>query len=82
MITQLALAVFGLTALWLAMGSSPRGRRWAPVIGLAGQPAWITFAVQAQAWGLLALSLAYSAVYIRGAWVQWRPARWTTRSKG
>ena len=72
---QLALAVFGLTALWLAMGRSERGRRWAPVIGLAGQPFWIAFAWSVGAWGLLTLSLAYTAVYARGAWVQWRPAR-------
>ena len=47
-------------------------RRWAPVVGLCGQPFWIAFALQSSAWGLLALSLAYSAVYVRGAWVQWR----------
>lgn len=69
---QIALAFFGLTALWLAMGASARGRRWAPAVGLAGQPFWIAFAIQSNAWGLLALSLAYSAVYARGAWVQWR----------
>ena len=47
-------------------------RRLAPVVGLCGQPFWIAFALQSSAWGLLALSLAYSAVYVRGAWVQWR----------
>lgn len=72
---QFALAGFGLTALWLAMGASARGRRWAPLIGLCGQPCWIVFAVQSKAWGLLVLALAYSAVYARGAWVQWRGPR-------
>lgn len=71
--TQVALAFFGLTALWLAMGQSECGRRWAPLVGLCGQPFWMWFAVGAQAWGLLVLSLAYTAVYVRGAWVQWRP---------
>ncbi|MBH2008306.1 MAG: hypothetical protein I8H71_01265 [Xanthomonadaceae bacterium] len=74
MLTQLALAFFGLSAMWLAMGTSARSRRVAPLVGLAGQPFWIAFAISAEAWGLLALSLAYSAVYVRGAWVQWRPA--------
>lgn len=69
---QLALAFFGLSALWMATGRNERARRWAPLVGLCGQPFWIAFAVQASAWGLLALSLAYSAVYVRGAWVQWR----------
>ena len=71
---QLALALFGLSALYMATGTNLRARRWAPVVGLCGQPFWVVFAVQADAWGLLALSLAYSAVYVRGAWVQWRRA--------
>ena len=69
---QIALAFFGLTAMFMAMGHNARARRWAPVVGLCGQPFWIVFALQSSAWGLLALSLAYSAVYVRGAWVQWR----------
>jgi hypothetical protein len=56
----------------LAMGRSARGRKWAPLIGLAGQPLWIIFAFQVQAWGLIPLATAYAAVYARGAWVQWR----------
>jgi hypothetical protein len=69
---QLAIAVFGLSALWLAMGNWPPGRKWAPVIGLCGQPFWMYFAWQADGWGILALTAAYTAVYARGAWVQWR----------
>ena len=71
-VIQLALAVFGLTAMFMAMGNNPRARRWAPIVGLCGQPFWIAFAIGALAGGLLVLSLAYSAVYVRGAWVQWR----------
>ena len=71
---QLALAVFGLTAMWLATcNKSQTAHRWAPLVGLCGQPFWIWFAIGVQAWGLLILSLAYTAVYARGAWVQWRP---------
>lgn len=69
---HIALAFFGLTAMFMAMGNNASARRWALVVGLCGQPFWIAFALQSSAWGLLALSLAYSAVYVRGAWVQWR----------
>lgn len=68
--TQFLLAAFGLTALWMATGNSLPARRWAPVVGLLGQPFWMVFAIEARAWGLLALSGAYTAVYLRGAWVQ------------
>lgn len=64
---QLLLAVFGLTALWMAYSPSPRARRWSPFVGLLSQPAWIAYAVDADAWGLLLLSAAYTAVYARGA---------------
>ena len=69
---QFALAIFGLTALFMATGMDPRARRWAPIVGLCGQPAWLWFAYDVHAWGLAMLSLAYTLVYIRGAWVQWR----------
>lgn len=69
--TQFALAFFGLTAMWLAMGRDPRGRRWAPIVGLCGQPFWIWFAYTVEAWGLMLLAFSYTGVYIRGAWLQW-----------
>jgi len=69
--TQFIMALFGLTSIYCAMGNNPCLRKWAPVIGLAGQPAWGWFAWQSQAWGLGLLVLAYTLVYIRGAWVQW-----------
>ena len=72
---QFALAFFGLTAMWLATGTNARGRRWAPVVGLCGQPFWIIFALGTNAYGLLLLSLVYSAVYVRGIVVQWRAVR-------
>lgn len=53
------------------MGNSARGRKFAPVVGLLGQPAWVWFAIQSKAWGLLLISIAYTLVYIRGAWQQW-----------
>ena len=74
-VIQLALAAFGLAALWMATGSNPTARRWAPVVGLLGQPAWVAFAVQADAWGLLALSVAYTLVYARGCVVQFMRVR-------
>ena len=68
---QFALAIFGLSALFMATGHNHRARRWAPIVGLVGQPFWLIFSIQTSAWGLLALSLAYAVVYIRGIWLQW-----------
>jgi hypothetical protein len=71
--TQLFIALFGLSGVWMAMGRNPTQRKWAPIVGLCGQPFWALFAWQTQAWGLGLLVLAYTAVYIRGIWVQWGP---------
>jgi hypothetical protein len=47
--TQFFLAAFGLTSIWFAMGHNARLRRWAPVIGLCGQPFWFAFALETKA---------------------------------
>jgi len=69
--TQLFIALFGLTSVWCAMGHNVKARKWAPVIGLCGQPFWAWFAYQTNAWGLAALVAAYTVVYVRGILVQW-----------
>lgn len=68
---QLAIAVFGLTSMWMALGNSAPLRKWAPVLGLAGQPFWFTATVPTQQWGMVALCVAYTLVYINGIRVQW-----------
>lgn len=66
-ILQFCMAAFGLTALWLAFnGKARRARRWAPVIGLLGQPFWFYFAWQQKSWGVLMLVIAYTFVYLNG----------------
>ena len=72
---QLALAVFGLASAWMAMVSlSARMQRWAPVVGLCGQPAWAAFALSldpAIGWPLYLTVPAFTLVYLKGCWVRW-----------
>ncbi len=63
---QLAMAVFGLAALAMATSRNAGARRWSCAVGLLGQPAWVAFAYQSNAWGLAALAAAYTLVYLRG----------------
>lgn len=69
-VVQLGLAGFGLTALWMAMGRNSAAQRWAPVVGLCGQPFWLAYALGSDGWGLVVLVCAYTVVYARGAWVR------------
>jgi hypothetical protein len=74
-LVQLGIAVFGLSALFMAMGNVPLFRKWAPIVGLVGQVFWAMYAISVGAWGIGLLVLAYTAVYIYGVWVQWwKPA--------
>lgn len=68
---QLFIAVFGLTALHLGLGVESRLRRWAPLIGLCGQPFWVVHAWKSGGWGIAILVAAYTVVYANAALVQW-----------
>ena len=69
---QLLIAIFGLTAIYMAMGDNTKLRKWAPVVGLAGQPFWFMFAVSADGYGLMVLTIAYTLVYVRAIFIQFR----------
>lgn len=69
---QLAIALFGLTALVFAMGKHPGRRKWAPIIGLMGQPFWFMATVPTAQWGMVALCCAYTVVYMHGIITHWR----------
>jgi hypothetical protein len=71
---QFALAFFCLSSILMAMGRNQTARKWAPIVGLCGQPFWAAFAYGTGAWGLMLLVAANTAVYARGAWLQWRIA--------
>lgn len=71
---QILLAAFGLLAVYMSMVSiRPTHRRWAPVVGLCGQPFWLYATITAGQWGMVALCCAYTALYARGAW---KAIRW------
>lgn len=63
--SQFFMALFGLSAMALALSPRPTCRAWAPMVGLYGQPAWAYFAYETHALGLGVLVAAYTTVYIR-----------------
>lgn len=70
---QIFIALFGLSAVYMAMVSeSTAARRWAPVVGLAGQPFWLYATGSEGQWGMFALCCAYTVIYLRGAWKAFR----------
>jgi hypothetical protein len=66
MIPQLGIALFGVLAIFLANCLDIRLRRWASVAGLIGQPFWFFAALDAQQWGILALTGLYTLAWAKG----------------
>ena len=66
------MALFGLTAMALALSARPTRRAWAPMVWLYGQPAWAYFAYETGALGLGVLVMANTVVYIRAICVNGR----------
>ena len=61
-IAQVGLTIFGLTALILVA----KKNKWGFVIGLISQPFWIATSLINQQWGVFAVSVAYSFIWIFG----------------
>lgn len=60
---QLVILFSGALAIVLTQLPSPRAQRWAPLIGIVGQPFWLWASWHAQQWGMFTMSLVYT-----GAW--------------
>jgi len=69
---QIAIAIFGVTAVWLSQDARPTWRRWACLFGLCGQPFWFYTAWKHEQWGILILCFFYTYSWARGL-KQWQP---------
>jgi len=70
---QLGIAIFGLTAVFCTQAGIPRLVRYAPILGLAAQPFWLThFARNLQEeWGVFVVCVVYTFIWGFGFWRQW-----------
>lgn len=76
MIEQIAIGLFGATAIYLSQDSRANWRRWSCIFGLIGQPFWFMAAIKAQQWGIIVLCCLYTISWTRGVWTNWfRAAR-------
>ena len=71
MIAQGFIFVCGVGGLWLVNCVRPRTRRWGPVLGLLGQPAWFATTIINGQWFIAGLCIFYTAAWARGFWSHW-----------
>lgn len=77
-ITQVAIAVFGVTAVFLSQSKNAETRRYASIFGLLGQPFWFYMAWNTKQWGILALCFLYTASWLQGFYNNWMVYKKTT----
>ena len=71
MLEQLAIALFGATAVWLSQDESSANQKLACIFGLIGQPFWFWATFHAEQWGMFALCFLYTAAWWRGFERHW-----------
>jgi hypothetical protein len=71
MIEQIAIAIFGVYAVFLSQSDRASHRRWACVFGLIGQPFWFYATWKAGQWGIFALCFLYTISWARGVHTYW-----------
>lgn len=70
-IEQIAIALFGVTAIFLSQDARAERRRWACVFGLLGQPFWFIETIKAEQWGIVVLCCFYTIAWARGVKTNW-----------
>lgn len=71
---QIAIAVFGVTAVYLTQVDNKHLNRYACLFGLAAQPFWFYASAQTQQWGIFAISMLYTLVWFKGFMRYWLQA--------
>jgi len=75
-IDQIAIAVTGVTAIWLTQQPNEKWKKYACLFGMAGQPFWFYSMWDAEKWGVFALCFFYMyawGVGIRSNWFMTKP---------
>lgn len=71
MIDQAIIAITGVVAIFLTQSQNRNWQRYACLIGLVGQPFWITATYQSEQWGMFILTLFYTLAWSKGIWTFW-----------
>jgi len=71
MIIQIYIFITEAVAMWLTQQHREHWRKYAPIIGLAGEPAWIYSSYASEQWGIFGLSLIYTYIWAIGFKTYW-----------
>lgn len=70
-ISQVLIALLGVTAIWLSQDSRETVRKWACVFGLLSQPFWFYSSYVSEQWGIFILCFFYATAWLKGFYNNW-----------
>ena len=70
-IIQIIIFTTEAIAMLLTQQSNENLKKYAPIIGMAGEPFWIYASLNANQWGILGLSIIYSFIWGLGIYNYW-----------
>ena len=70
-VDQLVILCTGLPAVAITQLGRPRWQRWAPVLGMLGQPGWLWASTHPMQIGMLIVNTLYCAAWGRGIYTYW-----------
>lgn len=70
-VSQVAIALFGTSAIFVVGSRRLSVRRWAYVLGLLSQPFWFYTTYTHRQWGIFALCFVYALSWVRGFYNHW-----------
>jgi hypothetical protein len=69
-IDQLMILLTGVPAVFITQ-CKPAWMKWAPVLGMVGQPFWIYSSWHAHVWGMLFVNCLYTFAWGKGIFTYW-----------
>lgn len=69
---QTVITCTGCTSLYLLASQSPRVRMWGAIVGLIGEPFWLTTAWINEQAGIVLLAFVYGVNWTRIAFYNWK----------
>jgi len=71
MIEQGVIAFTGTVSIFLTQSKTQEKRKYACLVGLAGQPFWMYATYSTAQWGMFALTILYTLAWTQGIYNNW-----------
>ena len=68
LIAQISISILGPAAIYLMGSKQERLRMWGGILGMCGEPFWLTTSILHDQWGIILMCFIYAPNYFRAFW--------------